>query len=94
MIDSAWYQEIAEENNRAGQVKAVTRFLEQRFGAIPPTVTAGLQQVKGESHLDRLTRQAASCPTLQAFEAALRDELPQPLPASTRGKRKPRKPAE
>lgn len=92
MIESPLIQEIVEESDRAGQVKAILRVLETRWGAVTPAITAGLEQVKAEEKLDRLTRQAVICPSLQAFEVALHQELPAPPPASTRGKRRSRKP--
>jgi predicted transposase YdaD len=93
MIESPLIQEIVEESERAGRIKATVEFLEARFGAVTPTVTAGLQQVKEEEKLARLTRHAAVCPSLQAFEDALRQELPAPAPTSTRGQRRSRKPS-
>jgi hypothetical protein len=48
--------------------------------------------VKEVEKLARLTRQAALCPSLAAFEEQLRQELSAPAPASTRGKRRPRRP--
>jgi predicted transposase YdaD len=93
MIESPLIQEIVEESVRAGEVKVMLRVLETRFGAVAPTITAGLEQVKDETKLDRLTRQVALCPSLQAFEESLRQELSAPAPASTRGKRRGRKPS-
>jgi hypothetical protein len=75
-------------------VKAIGAVLETRFQSVPAALTAGLEQVKDAAKLDRLTRQAVTCPSLQAFEEALRQELPAPPPPSTRGKRRSRKPAE
>jgi predicted transposase YdaD len=92
MIESPLIQEIVEESERAGRLKATVEVLEARFGAVSPTVTAGLQQVKEEKQLARLTRHAAVCPSLQAFEDKLRQELSAPAPASTRGKRRAHKP--
>ena len=56
------------------------------------SIPAGLAQVKEEEKLTRLTTQVATCASLQAFEEALRQELPAPPPASTRGKKRSRKP--
>ena len=92
MIESPLIQEIVDESNRAGQVKAILRVLGARFGAASPSVTAGLQQVKDEKKLDRLTRHVATCESLQSFEEALVRELPALPPPSTRGKRRSRKP--
>jgi hypothetical protein len=94
MIESPLIQEIGAEFARAERVKTTLDFLEARFGSVGPTISAGLAQVKGQDKLVRLTRLAASCPNLQAFEDALRQELPAPPPTSTRGKRRSRKPPE
>jgi predicted transposase YdaD len=94
MIESPLLQEIVAESARAERVKAITTFLQGRFKAMTPTITAGLEQVKEEEKLHRLTLKAATCKSLQAFENALLDELPKPPPASTRGKRRSRKPEE
>ncbi len=91
MIESPLIQEIVAEADRAGTVRTMLRLLETRFGAVTPTVTAGLEQVKDPEKLLRLTDHAALCPSLQAFEDCLRQELSAP-PASTRGKRRSRKP--
>jgi hypothetical protein len=73
-------------------VKVLLCVLEARFEAVTPTISAGLQQVKEDAKLSRLIRHAAACPSLQAFEGALQKELSAPTPASTRGKRRSRKP--
>jgi len=73
-------------------VGAILGVLKERFGTVTPTVMAGLEQVKEKEKLVRLTRHVAACPSLQQFEERLREELPTPAPASTRGKRRPRKP--
>ena len=59
-----------------------------------PTITAGLERVKEANRLDRLTDQAVDCASLQSFEDGLREELPKPPPASTCGKRRPKKSGE
>jgi hypothetical protein len=92
MIESPLIQEIVQESQRTGRVKTIVRFLQARFGAVPPAILAGLEQVKADEKLELLTDQAATCGSLPAFEEALRKELPAPPPASTRGKRKARKP--
>ncbi len=68
--------------------------LETRFGPVTPTITAGLEHVKESEKLTRLTRQAVICASLQAYQDTLYKELPPPQPASTRGKRRSRKPPE
>jgi hypothetical protein len=72
-------------------VKTIVEVLKARFGAVSPATAAGLEQVQGDKKHARLTRQAATCASPQAFEERLRAELPAPPPASTRGKRRPRK---
>jgi len=94
MIESPVLRRIVEESERKGLVKAILRFLETRFGSLTPMIMAGLEQVKEEKKLVRLVDQAASCASLNAFEDALRQEFPAPQPASTRGKRRSRKPPE
>ncbi len=93
MIESPLIQEIVAESRRTGHVEAILLSLEARFGSVPSAVTAGLGQVKEEQKLARLIRHAAVCPSLAAFEEGLRRELPTSPPASTRGKRRPRKPS-
>ena len=94
MIESPWLQEISAKSERAGRVKSIIESLEERFGTVPPSITAGLEQVKEVDRISRLNRRAAVCASLQSFEVSLREELPKPPPASTRGKRRPKKSAE
>ncbi len=94
VIESPLIQEIVEESRRAAHVKAIVNFLQGRFGAVGPEVATGLAQLKEEERLLRLGSSAATCLSLQAFEDALRQELPAQPPPSTRGKRRTRKPAE
>jgi len=94
MIESPLIQEIVEESKHTERRKATVDVLETRFGKVMQAITAGLEQVKEDAKLVRLTRQAAICLSLQAFEESLRKELPAPAPASTRGKRRPRKSSE
>ena len=91
MIESPWLQEIADKSRREERVKSILEYLEERFGAVTPTITAGIQQVKELEQLARLNRRLAVCTSLQAFEESLLEELPKPRPASTRGKRHPKK---
>jgi hypothetical protein len=49
--------------------------LKARFGGASSAIVAELEQVTEHATLVRLIRPAAVCPTLQAFEAALREEL-------------------
>jgi hypothetical protein len=93
MIESPLIQEIVEESARSGGVKLMLHILRGRFGRVPAAVSAALEQMKDEAKLLRLGLSAATCASLQAFEEALRQELPSPAPASTRGKRRPRKPS-
>jgi hypothetical protein len=94
MIESPWLQEIADKSERKGCVRSMLRTLQRRFGSVTPTITAGLEQVKDLDRLDRLTDHATDCASLEAFEQSLREELPKPRPASTRGKRRPKKSGE
>jgi hypothetical protein len=73
-------------------MKDIRVVLETRLGPPTPAITAALEQVKEAAKLAELLRYAVLCPSLQAFEDRLRQELPAPPPASTRGKRRSRKP--
>jgi hypothetical protein len=84
-------QRIEKKGERAGQVKMIEAVLKGRFGEVPPSISAGLKQVPAEEAFFRLVVRAGDCPDLAAFEKALTAELSQPAPASTRGKRKPKK---
>jgi hypothetical protein len=94
MIESPLIQEIGAEFRREGRVQTIRCFLEARFGSVSANVAAGLEQVKEDARLDRLSRQAGICKSLQEFEQRLIEELPQPAPPSTRGKRRSRKASE
>jgi hypothetical protein len=94
MIESPLIQEIVEESKRTGQVKLIVGMLQTKFGPVGPTIESGLALVKEDEKILRLGIRAGDCASLQAFEDALREELPKPPPASTRGKRRTRKSAE
>jgi hypothetical protein len=94
MIESPLIQEIVAESKLAGSVQAALHLLQTRFGPVGPGITAALDQVKEQEKVLRLVVQAARCASLEQFEERLREELPQPRPASTRGKRRSRKAAE
>ncbi len=91
MIESPLIQSIVQESERTGRVKLIVEMLQDRFGPAGAAIEAGLAQVKDDVKLMRLGKQAATCPSLKAFEDALREELPRQPPASTRGRRRPRK---
>jgi hypothetical protein len=93
MNESPLIQEIVEESELRATVNAIVKVLTARLAAPSDSVTAGLAQVKQAEKLDRLLRQAATSSSLQAFEERLREELPAPAPRSTRGKRRPQRPA-
>jgi hypothetical protein len=93
LIEFPIIQEIGAEFARAARVKTILLVLSARFGEVSSTVAAGLEQVKDEEGLTRLTGHAATCTNLQNFEDSLHKELPAPPPASTRGKRRSRKPS-
>jgi hypothetical protein len=92
LIEFPIIQEIGAEFARAALVKSILHNLQGKFGPVGPEISAGLAQLKDEEKLLRLGLSAATCHNLPAFADALRQELPAPPPASTRGKRKPRKP--
>ncbi len=91
VIESPLIQDVADESARLRNIKVVLHILQGRFGTVPKTVSAGLAQIKDEEKLMRLSLSGATCGNMQAFEEALRQELPKPQPASTRGKRRSRK---
>jgi hypothetical protein len=94
LIESPLIREIVDESERKVRMQSMLESLEERFGALPPSISAGLEHVKKIERLSWLNRRAAVCTSLQAFEDTLREELPKPSPASTRGKRRPKKSAE
>jgi hypothetical protein len=92
LIETPLIQEIVAEARQEGRAQAILDCLTARFGAVTPTITTGLAQVKEREKLLRLTQHAVLCPSLRAFENSLRKESSAPPPASTRGKRRSRKP--
>ncbi len=93
LIDTPLIQELRAEFKQEERVNTLLEVLQTRFGTVTPYIAAGLAQVKEQEKLVRLTQQVVTCATLQAFEDALRKELPAPPPASTRGKQRSRKPS-
>jgi hypothetical protein len=93
MIESPLIQEIVADARREERVAVILDLLQDKFGPHGPDIAAGLAQVKEQEKLRRLSLHAATCASPQAFEERLREELPAPAPASTRGKRRPRKPS-
>lgn len=94
MIESPLIQEIVQESKLTGQVELIIGMLTDKFGPVGPTIEASLSLVKDQEKLIRLGMRAGGCASLQAFEDALREELPKPPPASTRGKRQSKKSSE
>jgi hypothetical protein len=92
MIESPLIKEIVEESEQRATARAIVKFLTARFGAPSEALQAGLAQIKDAAKLDQLLNHAALCSGLEAFEERLRQELPAPTPASTRGKRRSHKP--
>jgi hypothetical protein len=68
MIESPLFQELVGEKVH----KYILLFLEGRFGAVPPELAAQVRIILDEDKLEELARQAAACPTLEAFEASLK----------------------
>jgi hypothetical protein len=93
MIESPIFREYGAECERAGQVEVIVHILQDKFGPVGDEISAALGLLKEKEKLLRLSLHAASCGSLQDFAERLRDELPKPAPASTRGKRRPRKPS-
>ncbi len=94
MIESPLIREIVEESRREEDVEVILHILKGKFGPVGPAIPAGLAQVKAKAKLMRLSLHAATCGSLKDFEQHLREELPPPAPASTRGKRRSRKASE
>jgi hypothetical protein len=94
MIESPFIQGIVEESGRTGKVQLIVHILQDKFGPVGPAISAGLGEVKDNDKLMALGAWAARCNSLQDFDDRLRAELPKPRPASTRGKRRTRKPGE
>jgi hypothetical protein len=92
MLKSPLLQKIGADFERAGQVEALLRLLKERFGPVGPEIEAGLALLKEKEKILGLMLPAATCASLQAFADRLRQELTPPAPASTRGKRRLRKP--
>jgi hypothetical protein len=93
MIKSPLIQDIVAKSERTGQVKSIVHVLQGKFGPVGDEISAGLALVKEEERLLRLSLAAATCGSLEAFGERLREELPPLAPASTRAKRRPRKPS-
>jgi hypothetical protein len=93
MIESPLIQELLAEREQTTKAADIVTFLTARFGTPSDAVRAGLAQIKDMAKLDRLLNGTATCPSLQAFEELLRQELPAPPAPSTRGKRRSRKPS-
>jgi hypothetical protein len=85
-------KKIRAESGQEMRRKDILVLLEDRFGTVTPAVTAGLARVQEEEKLLRLLRQTGKCPSLEAFEVSLREELPAPPAPSTRTRRRSRKP--
>jgi hypothetical protein len=67
MIESPLIQELMAQRDQ----RAILKFLETRFGAIPPEVAARLRGVLDEQKLDELIQFAAACPDLESFRVRL-----------------------
>src|SRR5262249_162300 len=63
MIESPLIQEIVTESQQTGRRKATLDVLSARFGGVNPNVTAGLEQIKDDEKLPRLTRPPPTRPT-------------------------------
>jgi hypothetical protein len=75
--ESPLIQEIVTDSKREERIQATIDVLAERFGNVPPAITAGLQQLQENERHARLTRRAVSCHSPQAFGVSLRKELPQ-----------------
>lgn len=91
LTDIPILKQMVEEGAAGAMVRTIVTFLKSRFGPPGGGIEAGLKQIKEADLLDALAAKSATCADLAEFEAELRKHLPQPQPASTRGKRKPKK---
>jgi len=85
LLESPLLRPIAEEALRARRVQTILAALGRRVGAVPPSIVADLEQVRGMARLDRLMDHALDCFSLQGFGDGLREE--QSTPTSTPSKR-------
>src|SRR5690242_8004495 len=59
MIESAFPRELMDQARRETRHADILRFLEARFGPVPPDVTAQLRAVADEQELEDLTTRAS-----------------------------------
>ena len=67
MIESPLIQEIVARTKH----EMILQFLEGRFGTVPADVAMRVRSISEEEKLRELTRYAARCPDLEAFQAEL-----------------------
>jgi hypothetical protein len=93
MLDKLpFIQELMAEARRTAIAQSLLAIVGARFETVPPpTIFACVEQVQDEETLLRLVSFAVVCPSLRAFETRLHRELS--ASASTRGKRRSRKPS-
>src|SRR5262249_20354726 len=71
MIESPLIQEMMAKRAAQTLHKSIVRFLTRRFGPVPEQVAAAIRSHHDEEELQELLEEAASCPTLEAFQTRL-----------------------
>ena len=92
ILDSPLVREIVDQARREVCVRFLLEILDERFGVVTPTITAGLGRFEELDPLHRLVRRSAVCESLQAFETTLREELRSSTPSKRRAKHTARRP--
>ena len=87
-LESPLVRAIVDKAERTGYMRGLMRLLQRRFGAVPPTITAGLERVVEMELLEQLTDHAVDCDSLQSFERGVLDESLRPTPSKRRSKRR------
>lgn len=71
MIESPLIQEMMAKRAAQTLHKSIVRVLTRRFGPVPDQVAAAVRSHYDEEELQELLEEAASCATLEAFQARL-----------------------
>ena len=75
---------------REGSLGGLLDALDERFGAVPPTIIAQLRNVRKLDDLLALSAHAAACDSLESFETGILDESRRPTPSKRRSKSRSR----
>jgi hypothetical protein len=88
IAESPLVRAIIDQSVRAGSLGGLIEVLEERFGAVPPTIIAHLGNVQKIDDLLALATHAAVCDSVQSFESAILDASLRPTPSKRRSKRR------